>query len=123
MLSYLVLLPTLLFTNGESRMLRQNIGIQQIAASPSTSGGLTPPAIPLPVGNTSPTPATSPSPFFTYKPTISGNPVQMNWTPDPNALAFDISNIVALKANNMGSNFRVLITARPVFPVPTVSLR
>ena len=106
----------------EGRMLRQNIGIQQLPPNPPSSG-LSPPVVPSPVGNGAPAPVTSPSPFLAYQATLNGGPVLMNWTPDPKAFAFDSSNIRLLRAEAMGNNYKVIMTAKPVYPVPTISLR
>ena len=103
-----------------SRMLRQNI--QYIPSSPSSASatgdgpGFTLALIPQPVGNTYPPGESAAEVYKTFQPSFGG-PIQMNWAPDPNAFNFDVAPIHQLNPLTLGSNFRMLMTARPQFPV------
>ena len=100
----------------ETRMLRSK-GITEVTLSTSGTTNFTALPFPQPVGNTAPPVPTTPSPYQSYSAAWDTS-VQVTWTPMPNAFSFDTSNINKLDVDQMGSNFRIIKTASPVFPVP-----
>lgn len=98
-------------------MLRAK-GITEIAipasTSPAPGAGFVVSTIPPVVGSTPPVALTTPAPYETYS-ALFDKQFQIAWTPTPNAFNFDVSNIAKLDVDQMGSNFRVIKTASPVY--------
>ena len=80
-----------------------------------TDGFFTNTDIPTPAGNAAPKIATTPNPYSTYSPAWASS-YSFNWAKNA-SFTLDTRVIGNYTVVNMGSNFGIINTAQPVYPV------